>query len=172
MIATWQPAIEEIYLMPGDLHFGPAPGRISTLLGSCVSIALWHPKRRMGGMCHYLLPSGRRRPGSKPGAYADEAIAELVRHITRAGSRPAEYRASLVGGGHMFPMIRRSSISEIGDRNVAAGRSLLATNGFTLYMEDTGGSGHRHVEFDLATGDVRVRFERQPPSDESLRRPA
>lgn len=152
----------DVFLMPGDLHFGPAPGRISTLLGSCVAIALWHPVRRIGGMCHYLLPSGTRRSDGKPGAYADNAVAELVDAATRAGTRPGEYRVSLIGGGHMFPMIQRTAMTEIGDRNVAAGRALLAQHRFAIHQEDTGGDGHRHVDFDLSTGEVVTRFVRQP----------
>jgi len=152
----------EIQLMPGDLFFGAAPTRISTLLGSCVSVVLWHPTRRIGGMCHYLLPSGRPRPGGKPGAYADAAMAKLFEAVTRAGSRPSEYRATLVGGGHMFPLIQRPAVPEVGERNVAAGKVLLARYGFLSHAEDTGGAGHRRVDLDLATGEVHIRFEPQP----------
>lgn len=155
-------ARQDVFLMPGDLFFGAGPARISTLLGSCVSIVLWNPKRRIGGMCHYLLPTGRPRTGGKPGAYADIAMAKLFDAVTRAGSRPAEYRTTLVGGGIMFPLLQRDAIPEVGERNVAAGRALLAHYRFTLHREDTGGEGHRHVDFDLATGEVNIRFELQP----------
>lgn len=162
MVAATEPVSQDVFLMPGDLFFGGAPARVSTLLGSCVSIVLWNPKRRIGGMCHYLLPTGRPRTGGKPGAYADIAMAKLFDAVTRAGSRPAEYRTTLVGGGHMFPLLHREAIPEVGERNVAAGRALLAHYRFTLHREDTGGEGHRHVDFDIATGAVNVRFELQP----------
>ena len=47
--------INAVVLRPGDFYFGGGRTRISTLLGSCVSITLWHPQRHVGGMCHYLL---------------------------------------------------------------------------------------------------------------------
>lgn len=162
MGAALEPGRQEVFLMPGDLFFGQAPAKVSTLLGSCVSIVLWHPKRRIGGMCHYVLPTGRPRAGGKPGSYADVAMAKLFDAVTRAGSRPPEYRTTLVGGGNMFPQLHRASIPEVGDRNVEAGRALLTHYRFTLHREDTGGEGHRHVDFDLATGDVNIRFELQP----------
>jgi len=42
-------------LNPGDFRFyvpipGVAPLRLYTLLGSCVSVVLWHPERKIGGM--------------------------------------------------------------------------------------------------------------------------
>jgi len=167
MSAAAEPANQDVFLMPGDLFFGGAPARVSTLLGSCVAIVLWNPKRHIGGMCHYLLPTGRPRDDGKPGAYADIAMAKLVDAVTRAGSRPVEYRTTLVGGGHMFPGLRRDSIPEVGERNVSVGRTLLARGGFTLHREDTGGEGHRHVDFDLATGEVHIRFELQPGATRS-----
>ncbi|WP_416638624.1 hypothetical protein [Pseudomonas sp. OHS18] len=38
-----RPAITEVYLQPGGYHFGGPYTRVRTLLGSCVSIVLWHP---------------------------------------------------------------------------------------------------------------------------------
>ena len=46
----------EIFLQPGDFYFGDRDTRIRTLLGSCVSITMWHPRLHVGGMCHFMLP--------------------------------------------------------------------------------------------------------------------
>ena len=43
-------------LMPGDFVFGNSELKLKTLLGSCVAITLWHPDKKIGGMCHYMLP--------------------------------------------------------------------------------------------------------------------
>ncbi|MBL8511280.1 MAG: chemotaxis protein CheD, partial [Betaproteobacteria bacterium] len=52
--------VMDIFLQPGEFYFGDADTRIRTLLGSCVSITMWHPTRRIGGMCHYMLPTRGR----------------------------------------------------------------------------------------------------------------
>ena len=49
--------VTEVFLQPGEFHFGHARTRIKTILGSCVAITMWHPILRIGGMCHYLLPA-------------------------------------------------------------------------------------------------------------------
>ena len=71
--------VKIVVLSAGDFHFGSGQTRISTLLGSCVSITLWHPRKHIGGMCHYLLPARTRKPGEPPdGRYGDEALAAMA----------------------------------------------------------------------------------------------
>ncbi|MEN6585727.1 MAG: chemotaxis protein CheD, partial [Sulfuricella sp.] len=92
-----------IYLHPGDFYFGDCHTRMRTLLGSCVSIMAWHPELKIGGMCHYVLPSrcgaGHVRPD---GRYAEEAVTLLLNAIAAADTRPSQYRVRLAGGGSMF----------------------------------------------------------------------
>lgn len=45
----------EVYLLPGEYFVGDARYRIRTVLGSCVSITLWHRPLRIGAMSHFLL---------------------------------------------------------------------------------------------------------------------
>lgn len=45
----------EVYLLPGEYFVGDARYRIRTVLGSCVSITLWHRRLRIGAMSHFLL---------------------------------------------------------------------------------------------------------------------
>ena len=48
----------EIFLQPGDFYFGDENTRLRSLLGSCVSITMWHPTKLIGGMCplHAAFP--------------------------------------------------------------------------------------------------------------------
>ena len=53
-----------------------AATRISTLLGSCVSITLWHRAKRIGGMCHYMMPSAIVETAAPlDGRYAGRSLA-------------------------------------------------------------------------------------------------
>lgn len=161
----------EIFLQPGELYFGDEGTRIRTLLGSCISITLWHPKRRIGGMCHYMLPSrGKHRPAAPDGRYADEVFAMFLAEIAKAKTYPSEYEVKLFGGGNMFPHggakkiekrsptspMRRKPVS-ISLKNLDAGRRLIEQHGFRIRAEDAGGNGQRHVIFDVWSGHVWVR---------------
>lgn len=147
-----------VVLGAGDFHFGDAATRISTLLGSCVSITLWHPRQHIGGMCHYMLTERQRPSATAPdGRYAAEAFEMFLAHVAKAGTRPQEYQAKLFGGACMFNEAARGPM-DIGARNVDYGLELLARHGIALISRHIGGSGRRKLHFDLWSGDVWLAF--------------
>lgn len=150
--------VVEIFLNPGEYYFGDRDTRIRTVLGSCVAISLWHPKRLIGGMCHYVLP-GRQRDCAEPfdGKYADEALHLLIQEITKAGTGLDEYEVKMFGGGNMFPNPERCRNDHIGRKNALAGRRLMNKHGILHKGADLAGTGHRNVIFDMWSGDVWVR---------------
>ncbi|QEW08416.1 chemotaxis protein CheD [Nitrincola iocasae] len=148
----------EIFLQPGDLYFGGQHTRIRTLLGSCVSLVIWHPHLRVGGMCHFMLPGRVRSPQTGlDGRYADEAMELLLLDIGKMGARPSEYQLKIFGGGNMFPGIMRTDVSHIGFKNVQTARELIARYGFTCVSEHVEGCGHRYLIFDIWSGFVSLR---------------
>ena len=146
----------DIFLQPGDFHFGDAETSIRTVLGSCVAITAWHPQRRIGGMCHYMLPGRATRRDTLDGKYADEAIAMFLMEVERNNTRPAEYQVKLFGGGNMFPVKKHGS-TDVANRNVEAARMHAALHGFKIAAHDMGQTGHRNVIFDIRSGHVWVR---------------
>ena len=156
------PPLKTVTLDPGDFHFGRGYTRISTLLGSCISITLWHPHQRIGGMCHYMLAERPLRkplspPGMLDGRYASEAFALFLQHVEAAGTRPNDYQAKLFGVGNMFAQ-ESHDVLGIGSRNIAYGRALLASRQIPLVAEHVGGNGRRRLHFDLHSGQVWLAF--------------
>ena len=47
---------KEVTIYIGGVHVSPGPAVIKTLLGSCISVCLFDPIRRVGGMNHFMLP--------------------------------------------------------------------------------------------------------------------
>lgn len=150
--------IREIFLNPGEFHFGAGRTRISTLLGSCVSITLWHPRHKIGGMCHYMLTE-RNRPHNLPldGRFGSEAFELFLQQVEAAGTRPGEYQAKLFGGANMLTAASGETM-DIGPRNIEYGRQLLASRHIALVVEHVGGNGRRKLHFDLWSGDVWLAF--------------
>lgn len=161
----------EIFLQPGDFYFGDANTRIRTILGSCVSITMWHPTRLIGGMCHFQLPSRPKKHGATlDGHYADEAMQMFLKEIRAAKTHPAEYRVKVFGGGNMFPHLKKKALLKAGadgtgkkfnmdvaGKNVLVARSLITLHGFKIDAEDLGGDGHRQIIFDIWSGHAWVR---------------
>ena len=150
---------QQVYLEPGNFRFGAAPLRLSTLLGSCVTVTLWHPRRHIGGMCHIQMPGASHHTTSAEldGHYAADAFALFDLALAHVGTAAREYVVKLFGGGNMFPGTGAAAI-EIGSKNLAAARKELAARGLKPSAEHVGGAGHRKLVFDLASGDVWLSF--------------
>jgi chemotaxis protein CheD len=146
----------DVFLQPGDLFVGDDGFRIRTILGSCVSITLWHPVKRMGGMSHFLLPT-RGTPVCEDeldGRYGDEALHLIIRDLRQAGISPLACQAKVFGGGNMFPEHMKASAGLVGQRNGEAARQMLRSAGIQIVSESLFGSGHRQIIFDIRNGDV------------------
>lgn len=73
--------LTDIFLQPGEYFVADAQYQLRTMLGSCVSVTLWHPIKRMGAMSHFLLPTRGefvRGVRALDARYGDEAL-ELMR---------------------------------------------------------------------------------------------
>lgn len=154
-----EPDYLEIFLQPGEFYFGDPETRIRTLLGSCVAMTMWHPMRRIGAMCHYLLPSrGESRPARRntalDGRYGDEAYLLFLSEAIRHDTDPGDYEIKVFGGGNMFPGLRNGGRLPIGEQNVTAGLQLLALHGHPIRAHSVGGHGYRSVVFDLWSGET------------------
>lgn len=159
MKAIWG---DEVFLHPGEFHFGSAPRRIGTLLGSCVAVTVWHPTRHFGGMCHILLPGRQRAPAAAAnGRYADEAVEMFGCELRSRHVAPESCQVKLFGGGNMFSGTRAANL-DIGRRNIEATRYALHSHGFAVLSEHVGGTAHRRLYFDLSSGHVWLALPDRP----------
>ena len=159
-----QSLIRELLLNPGEYAVGDANCRIRTVLGSCVSITLWEPQRRVGAMSHFLL-AGR---GSAPGAaldarYGEEALALMLRELAGVGVQAQQCQAKIFGGANMFPDATTPGVLHVGRRNGESARSWLRELGIAVQSESLFGCGHRQIVFDVASGDVWSRQVQPSP---------
>lgn len=126
-------------------------------LGSCVAVALHEPKKRLGGLCHPMLPWYDRGNDQKsPGKYVDSSIKLMVDQIVEMGGSRINLVAKLVGGAQMFPSLGKSS-SAIGLRNVEAAKETLKRLRIHLVDEDIGGTEGRTITFDVRTGAINIK---------------
>lgn len=143
--------ITNIFLLPGEYVVGGAGHRIRTLLGSCVSITLWHPERKIGTMSHFLLSSRNQDKKTKLNSrYGAEALELMLVELRAMGVDPTECQAKIFGGGQMFP----GASHGIGRQNGEEALRLLQAHGIRVVSESLYGVGHRSIIFDVNSGDV------------------
>jgi chemotaxis protein CheD len=146
----------DIFLQPGEFFVADAEYQMRTMLGSCVSITLWHPFKRVGAMSHFLLPT-RGATDRSPGLdarYGDEALELMLAELRQMGVAPSQCQGKVFGGGNMFPDHFRSGVMNVGQRNGEAALELLNHHGVPIVSESLFGIGHRQIIFDVRNGDV------------------
>jgi len=154
---------EKVFLLPGQWYFGHTGATVKTLLGSCIAITLWHPRKGYGGMCHFLLPTRPRHPdGGLDGRFGDEALELLAREVRKTGTRTQDYEVHLYGGADTMPDQARVKFN-IGERNVEKAWELIDQYGFQLQCVDVGGNEPRNVTIDLGNGQVVLKRGSAPP---------
>jgi len=148
---------ESTFLLPGQLLFSTEDHRVTTILGSCVSVVIHDRRRHFGGLCHYLLPSGAPAPGAQT-RYGNLAIPLLLERFFEAGSRAADLAVAVVGGGLLMDA---DSFFFVGDRNVALAKEVLAPYAFASIAWDCGGPLGRKLTFRTSSGHLDVRLLRR-----------
>ena len=146
----------DVYLRSGDYVVRDHRHRIRTLLGSCVSITLWHPRCRVGAMSHFLL-WGRGRPGPAgelDGRYGEDALQLMLRGLRALGVDGRACEAKIFGGGDMFPNRSSHGMPGVGRRNGEAARDLLEAQDIAVRSESLFGEGYRKIIFDVSSGHV------------------
>ncbi|HXA46249.1 MAG TPA: chemotaxis protein CheD, partial [Burkholderiaceae bacterium] len=160
-----EPKPTNIVLNPGEYFVGGANCRISTLLGSCVSISLWHPVKKIGGLSHFLLSSrGGGKSSELDARYGEEVMLLMLADLKQLGVNASDCQGKIFGGGNMFPAQVTAGMPNVGKRNGETARSLLHTHGISIVSESLYGVGHRQIIFDVNTGNVWVRQNKLKPA--------
>ncbi len=153
----------DVFLKPGEYVVGGPSHRVRTVLGSCVSVTLWHPLKRIGAMSHFMLstrgglPTSERDPRQWDAKYGDEALNLMLFELAEKGVTATCCLAKIFGGADMFPSLRKGASLAVGRRNGEATRRLLQNHGIKVIAESLFGHGHRQIIFDINTGHVWMR---------------
>ena len=147
----------------GEYRVGSFP-MITIGLGSCIGLTLYDPMLRVGAMVHIMLPESGGRV-DRPGKYADTAVPLLVKELVALGCKNRSIIARMVGGACMFEYFGTSL--NIGERNAAKVRVLLAECHIQVGAEDVGGKVGRSVTF-LPNDSGRVLIRRADGTSSSL----
>lgn len=158
---------------PGEWYFGVEYERLHTVLGSCVALTAWHPRLKVGGMCHYLLAA---QPAVKKAAagrgdvtpsgaigdcrYANNALVQM-KHAMQSYASIAEFQLGLFGGGDMFAY---RSPTSIGQDNIAYACQWLRREKLQPIQTDVGGAVSRSLMLVIATGEIQLKHYQMNPS--------
>lgn len=136
----------------GQIVIARKPVLLTSVLGSCVGVGLFHPRFHIGALAHVVLPDSSGRP-AQPGKFADTAIPHMLQLLERQGVNASGLIAKIAGGACMFGS---PGPLQIGDANVKAVLSALENARVRVSAQDVGGTAGRRVSLDCGTGHMKV----------------
>jgi chemotaxis protein CheD len=149
--------VPNAYLHAGHMFVSGTPCRVSTILGSCVSVALFDPVAQVGGLNHFLLPQGPEN--TAPSArFGTIAVPWLIDALVAAGAQRRSLQAKLFGGACVLRAFKGpNSGTHLGQKNVEVARQILIDEGIPVAAEDVEGDRGRKLIFQTHDGAAWVR---------------
>lgn len=128
-------------------------------LGSCVGIALYDQKAKIGGLAHVLLNDSKKfvRPGVENvnlAKFANTAIPHMLDMMIKMGAKKSAVTAKIAGGASLFNF--KTEAGGVGEKNIEAVRAALKALGLRTLFEDVGGSHGRTMRLFVETGEVTI----------------
>lgn len=144
-----------LHVNVGEWAFSEERTEFKTLLGSCISVCLYDPISKCGGINHIMLPgrSKKIREADLP-RFGINAMEILINEFVKRGIPRFRLKSKLVGGGFT---LGKEDVTAIGSKNVSFARNFLAEEGIAILGEDTGGPFYRHLRFYTDSFEVFVR---------------
>ena len=125
---------------------------VTYALGSCISIAVYDPKMKVGGLLHFMLPESSldaNKAKTNPAMFADTGIPQLFKSCYAYGAEKKRMIVKVAGGASILD---DTNYFRIGQKNITAMRKIFWRNNVMIAGEDTGRNCNRTVRLDLATG--------------------
>jgi chemotaxis protein CheD len=140
---------EFTYLFPGELIVTREALKLSTILGSCVSVCLFDPIRRIAGMNHFLLPLNKQNDPNQL-KYGDTSLKYMFSQMLVLGADVDSIIARVYGGSSTFDNARHSF--NIGLQNIEIAMDFLLQKKIPIKGTETGGKIGRKIVFDTSAG--------------------
>jgi len=145
-----------VTLHMGGVYAAREPTVISTVLGSCIAVCLREPRKRIGGMNHFMLPTRLDRDSDQRSAcYGVYAMDLLVNELMKLGAERGRLQAKVFGAAHLLGT--GNGLHSVATQNAAFILSYLKTEAIPLLSYDLGGVQPRTVHFFTDTGRVLLK---------------
>lgn len=144
----------QTFIHTGEVGVG-RNATFTTILGSCVAVAIWDHATGIGGLNHFLLPDQVTNGLASP-RFGNVAIRELLHQAQLLADRPIALQAKLFGGAAVHARTSGNG-QTLGLRNVDLARVLLQLSGIPVVAEDVGGGQGRKLVFRTTDGAAWVR---------------
>ena len=151
--------LEQSYLKPGDCILCKQPTRVTTVLGSCISLTFYHPQKAVGALTHSLMPcqnSTKDSSADQPCKFVDTSIAYVLNWFSKLHIPLNQLEVKLFGGAKMFYNTSKGlkDYLSVGEKNVQSALETLKKYSLEVQVANVGGVRGRKLIFFSHTGEV------------------
>ncbi|HAK45014.1 MAG TPA: chemoreceptor glutamine deamidase CheD [Spirochaeta sp.] len=158
---------DSVNLAPGEFFVSGDDIVINTVLGSCVSVALYDSERKIAGLNHFMLAEAKLRTESENifnvERYGLNAMESLMTGLIKLGSSGKCLQAKIFGGSAVLET-RGGGQMEIGADNISFAEKFLKAENIPVINRDTGGVRARRIY--LYPQSFRILLRRVKPNVE------
>ena len=134
----------------------------SNAIGSCIVIAAYDSRKKVGAMAHIMLPGRAPKDAdSERTRYAADAIDEMINRMTRTGANQCDLEVCLVGAGNVL----KKQDDTICKDNIESTTELLGKKHIPVRAAVLGGTERKCISLDVETGSI---FYKEGDSREKL----
>jgi chemotaxis protein CheD len=130
----------------------PVDVLVTYALGSCICLAVYDPKAKVGGILHFMLPDSSLdadKAKETPAMFADTGIPILFKSCYAYGAEKSRMIVKVAGGASILD---DANYFRIGQKNITAMRKIFWRNNVMIDAEDTGKNCNRTVRLDVSNG--------------------
>ncbi len=144
-----------VYLFPSEILVDSKPHKITTVLGTCVSVCIWDRELHFGGINHFLLP---KNPVGEPFSlkYGDYSTEQLIKQMIQLGSKIAHLDSKIIGGAEGINIL--NSAFGIGERNAESAMQVIKSYKIKISSVNIGGFHPRKIIFNTHTGELFMKL--------------
>ncbi|XDD46915.1 chemotaxis protein CheD [Leptospira sp. WS39.C2] len=142
-----------VYLNIGETFFSNGNHQIKTILGSCVSVCLFHEQTKYSAINHILLPKVTDiKEEKKSLRYGENSMEHLISYFVKKQIPRNELKAKIFGGtqSSLFPNFTA------GPKNILFVQSYLSFEKIPIVSQDIGGELYRKLSFHTDSFDVYI----------------
>ncbi|MCG8335397.1 MAG: chemotaxis protein CheD [Proteobacteria bacterium] len=162
---------EKRFLLVGEYHFSAKPCKVSTVLGSCVTVTMFDPVKSIGSMCHGLLPKCQNygkcnKDYNECFRYVECSIWAMLNDFKQLKIPRSRLQVKVFGGATIiYDNVRKEDKFRVGKRNIEAALKVIEEAKLNVVAYDFGGGESRKLTFRTDTGEVVLK--RDGLSDET-----
>ncbi len=142
-------------ILPGEYYVTRSQETIVTVLGSCISACIRDRITGVGGMNHFMLPENNTENdpwNNLATRYGSYAMEHMINDILKHGGKKENLEIKITGGGKII-----KSMTDVGSKNIQFVKKYLFIENYTIESEDVGDIYPRKVQYNPATGLLRVK---------------